>query len=151
MFCTKCGTQNLEEAKFCKKCGIEINNTSLQGRVNEKKRNYYFEVIKKYGVFKGRSSRKEYWMFVLINFLVYVGIAIIEGLLGVNSEGDGGVISIIYQIFIFIPSLAVTVRRMHDVDKSDWYIIIPIYNLILLASEGTSGDNNYGPNPKLTD
>lgn len=151
MFCTKCGTQNLEEAKYCKKCGNEINNISPQSQIKEKKGNYYFEVIKKYAVFKGRSSRKEYWMFVLINILIYIGIAFIEGLLGINSDGERGVLSVIYQIFIFIPSLAVTVRRMHDVDKSDWYIIIPIYNLILLASEGTNGDNKYGTNPKLTD
>jgi len=49
---------------------------------------------------------------------------------------------------LIIPSIAVGVRRMHDVGKSGWFILIPIYNLILAATEGDKGDNQYGPDPK---
>ncbi len=54
----------------------------------------------------------------------------------------------IYSLAVMIPGLAVGVRRMHDVNKSGWYILIPIYNLILACTDGTSGDNEYGEDPK---
>jgi uncharacterized membrane protein YhaH (DUF805 family) len=50
---------------------------------------------------------------------------------------------------IFIPSIAVGVRRMHDVGKSGWFLLIPIYNLILACTDGVQGDNEYGADPKV--
>jgi len=58
---------------------------------------------------------------------------------------------IFYQLAILIPSIAVGVRRMHDVNKSGWFILIPIYNLILAVTDGTKGDNKYGHDPKATE
>jgi uncharacterized membrane protein YhaH (DUF805 family) len=52
---------------------------------------------------------------------------------------------------VLIPSIAVGVRRMHDVGKSGWFLLIPIYNLILALSEGEKGDNKYGPDPKVVE
>ena len=50
---------------------------------------------------------------------------------------------------VLIPGIAVAVRRMHDVGKSGWFALIPIYNIILALSEGDQGDNAYGPDPKV--
>jgi len=98
---------------------------------------YYFEVLKKYAVFSGRARRKEFWMFFLFN-------VIIGSVLSLVSNFLGG----IYQLAILIPITAVGVRRMHDVNKSGWYLVIPIYSLILACTDGTKGDNKYGPDPK---
>lgn len=105
---------------------------------------YYIEAIKKYAVFNGRSSRKEYWMFVLFNFIISFGLTLIEGLLGTNSNSSNNILSDIYSLAVLIPSIAIGVRRMHDVDKSGWFLLIPIYNFILTLTKGTEGDNRYG-------
>ena len=122
--------------------------------------NYYFKAWKNYTNFSGRARRKEYWFFVLFNFLMYIGIVLLE--LGISNlnlgfstiipmDGGGqGVLNAAYLIAIIIPSLSVRVRRMHDVGKSGWFILIPFYNLILAFTNGTKGDNKYGADPKST-
>ena len=103
---------------------------------------YYYSVLSKYAVFSGRARRSEYWYFVLFNILAVIGCTIIDIVLGTVY------LSTIYQLIVIIPSIAVAVRRMHDLNKSGWYLLIPIYNLILICTEGTQGHNNYGPDPK---
>ncbi len=110
--------------------------------------NYYFEALKKYAVFSGRARRKEYWMFFLFNIIIGFLLRFIEGMAGINPGSYEGLLAIIYQLAILIPSIAVGVRRMHDVNKSGWYLLIPIYNLILACTDGTKGDNKYGSDPK---
>jgi uncharacterized membrane protein YhaH (DUF805 family) len=111
---------------------------------------WYLKVIRQYAVFDGRARRKEYWMFLLMNILFAVLIAIAEKILG-----TGGILGLIYSLVFFIPGIAVSARRLHDIDKSAWWmliIIIPLIGpLILLyfaASDGTPGSNRFGPNPK---
>lgn len=107
--------------------------------------NWYLKVLKQYADFKGRSRRKEYWMFFLINTIIsygIVGIAIAAELPALSS------ISSIYSLAVLLPTIAVGVRRMHDVGKSGWFLLIPIYNLILACTNGTEGENEYGPDPK---
>jgi len=106
--------------------------------------NYYFEVLKKYAVFSGRARRKEYWTFVLFNFIIGLVLGFTKAIHGSNVS----LLITIYQLAILIPSIAVGVRRMHDVNKSGWYLLIPIYNLVLTLTDGTRGDNKYGPDPK---
>jgi uncharacterized membrane protein YhaH (DUF805 family) len=112
--------------------------------------NYYFEVLKKYAIFGGRASRKEYWMFFLLNFIIAFGLGIIGGLLKINPESGRSLLGDLYSLVILVPSIAVGVRRMHDVNKSGWYLLIPIYNFILVITKGTKGDNKYGSEPKET-
>jgi uncharacterized membrane protein YhaH (DUF805 family) len=116
---------------------------------------WYLEALKKYGVFSGRSRRKEYWYFVLFNIIVAIVLAWIDALLGTFSSSGIGLLSGIYGLAILIPSLAVTVRRLHDIDRSGWWILINLFPLIgsivllvFALSEGTPGNNRYGPNPK---
>jgi uncharacterized membrane protein YhaH (DUF805 family) len=63
-------------------------------------------------------------------------------------DPEAGYVSIIYSLGTIVPALAVSVRRMHDVGKSGWYILIPIYNLVLACTNGDTGTNEYGPDPK---
>ena len=112
--------------------------------------NWYLGVLKKYAVFSGRARRKEYWLFLLINLLVALGIAIVESLIG-----TGGLLGSLYALGVFIPSLAVAVRRLHDTNRSGWWLLIgliPLIGLIVLivffVQDSDAGDNAYGPNPK---
>jgi uncharacterized membrane protein YhaH (DUF805 family) len=107
--------------------------------------NWYFKVLKQYADFNGRARRKEYWYFVLVNFFVGIILTLI------NAD----VISYIYSIAILIPSLAVVVRRLHDIGKSGWMILIAliplagaIWLLVLMLTDSLPGTNEYGPNPK---
>lgn len=105
---------------------------------------YYLTVLKKYADFNGRSRRSEYWYFVLINFAASFTLGFIDGLL----FGNSGFLSLIYTLAILVPYVAVCVRRMHDVGKSGWFALIPIYNLVLAVTEGVKGNNEYGNDPK---
>lgn len=114
---------------------------------------WYLKVLRNYAVFSGRARRKEYWMFVLFN-VIFGGVAVVID----NAIGSGepsGVVSGLYSLAVVIPSIAVTVRRLHDVGKSGWWILIAIvpligsiWLLVLLASDSEPGENQYGPNPK---
>ncbi len=124
---------------------------------------WYVHVIKNGFNFSGRARRKEYWMFILFNFLFSAVALSLDTALGFNYESqleDGtklpyGYIYSLYTFCMIIPSLAVTVRRLHDVNKSGWYILmslIPLVGGILvfikLVTEGDRGENPHGPNPK---
>jgi uncharacterized membrane protein YhaH (DUF805 family) len=107
--------------------------------------NYYFKVLQNYANFNGRARRSEYWYFVLFNVIFSFVIGFISGLIGVEILGT------VYTFAVLLPSIAVAVRRMHDVGKSGWFILIPIYNLVLAVTEGTKGENEYGPDPKAVE
>jgi len=107
---------------------------------------YMLMPLKRYADFQGRSRRKEYWMFFLFNII----LAVVAGVLGnlIFGPGEGHWINNIISLVLLIPSIAVGVRRMHDLDKSGWFIIIPIYALILTLTDGTHGPNRFGEDPK---
>jgi uncharacterized membrane protein YhaH (DUF805 family) len=112
---------------------------------------YYKEVLKKYAVFSGRARRAEYWYFVLFNVLVSIGVGIVGRMFG----GDGNVLGTIYALVVLIPSLAVLSRRLHDIGKSAWWMLIaliPLIGAIILivfaVKEGQEGSNQYGSDPK---
>jgi uncharacterized membrane protein YhaH (DUF805 family) len=104
--------------------------------------NYYIKVLQNYANFNGRARRSEYWYFFLFNVIISIVLGIIGNLLEVTF------LSNIYSLAVLIPGIAVGVRRMHDVGKSGWYLLIPIYNLVLAATEGDKSGNEYGPDPK---
>ena len=119
--------------------------------------NWYLKVLRQYADFNGRARRKEYWMFVLFQIIMVIVAIMIDGALGTNfGIMPIGYVYVAYALLTFIPGIAVTVRRLHDVGKSGWYYLLgmlPIVNiwiLILLATEGTRGENQYGPDPKST-
>lgn len=118
--------------------------------------NWYTSVLKKYAVFSGRARRKEYWMFFLFNVIFLIVALILDNVLGTTISGAGyGLFYFLYALAILLPSLAVGVRRLHDIGKSGWWFfigLIPIIGgiwlLVLFCIEGTPGKNTYGPNPK---
>ena len=118
--------------------------------------NWYLEALKKYATFEGRARRKEYWFFVLFNVLAIIVLEILDVVLGTFSKETGfGLLSGLYAIAVLLPSLAVTVRRLHDTDRSGWWILInfipligAIVLLIFTLLDGTPGSNRFGPNPK---
>ncbi|MEM5565528.1 DUF805 domain-containing protein [Psychroserpens sp. AS72] len=119
---------------------------------------WYLQVIRyNYANFSGRARRKEYWMFVLVQ-LIIVGLAISYASLVDDFLGDQFISSIIALYFLatLVPWLALNVRRLHDIGKSGGYIFINfipvigrIWYIVLVATEGEFGANNYGPDPKL--
>jgi uncharacterized membrane protein YhaH (DUF805 family) len=104
---------------------------------------HYLTVLKKYAVFSGRARRSEYWMFFLFNFIV----ALVLSIIGIIIK-DNGILANLYQLAIFLPSIAVGVRRMHDTNHSGWWLLLPIVNLIFSVRDSDSGENRFGPNPK---
>ena len=122
---------------------------------------WYLKVMRdNYANFSGRARRKEYWMFVLVQTIVMIGLMILDSFLGLDFELQGislgyGYLYLIGLIVHFIPSLAVVVRRLHDVGKSGWFyfiFLIPLIGvlwlLVLYCTEGQKQDNKWGPDPK---
>ena len=149
---------------------------------------WMFPPLKRYADFRGRSRRKEYWRFVLFLIILYLMVAVMLGLSivaalsgGVSAGGLGGgamIVALLFGLFllaILIPSLAVGVRRLHDIDRTGWWIAVPtalsllsylplatglvltlsllslvasITLLVFACLEGTRGPNRFGPDPK---
>ena len=118
---------------------------------------WFVEALKKYGVFSGRSRRKEYWYFVLFVVIIQVVLNILDTLIGVYDRSTGaGLFSAIFSLAVLIPSIAVSVRRLHDIDRTGWWVLIslvPLVGWIVLlvfhVQDSTPGTNRYGPNPKF--
>ncbi len=119
---------------------------------------WYISVIKKYVTFEGRARRKEYWIFFLFNLIFSIAASILDRLFHTMSAQGTGLISSLYSLFVLLPGIAVAIRRLHDISKSGWYILIGlipiigwIWCIILLATDSDPGANKYGPNPKEND
>jgi uncharacterized membrane protein YhaH (DUF805 family) len=118
--------------------------------------NWYLQVLQKYAVFSGRARRKEYWIFGLIHAVVAYGLKGADLLIGrFHPSYTFGMLWILYVFATFIPLLAVSVRRLHDTNRSGWWFamfLIPIANLILffvfMTEDSQPGENRFGPNPK---
>ena len=121
---------------------------------------WYLKVLNQYSDFKSRARRKEYWMFALFNFIISMLIVGVDNALGFSFNYTGnvsgtGVFNLLYNLLILIPSLAVAVRRLHDIGKRGWMLLIGliplvgvIWLLILLLRDSEARENKYGPNPK---
>jgi len=118
--------------------------------------NWYLEVLKKYAVFTGRAQRAEYWYFALFNLLIIIALSFIDSLVGTYStEAGAGLFSGLYALAVLLPGLAVAVRRLHDTNRSGWWVLIgliPLIGAIVLivffVQDSTPGENQHGPNPK---
>ena len=116
--------------------------------------NWYISALKRYFDFSGRARRKEYWFFTLFNILISVGLALVDMAIGTFDEVSGyGILSSIYLLAVLIPSIAVAVRRLHDTDRTGWWLLIglipligAIVLLVFMVLE-SKPDNQYGPNP----
>ncbi|WP_422769320.1 DUF805 domain-containing protein [Plantactinospora sp. WMMC1484] len=117
-------------------------------------------VLSQYVGFSGRARRAEYWWFFLFSLLVGIVTSILDSALGTDFEGSsasGGLLNLIASLALLLPSLAVAVRRLHDTDRSGWWILIgliplvgAIVLLVFFVLDGTPGPNRFGPSPKHT-
>jgi uncharacterized membrane protein YhaH (DUF805 family) len=112
-------------------------------------------VFENYSNFKGRARRSEYWYFSLASALIGIILGIVDSVSGLTfGVGETGIIGSLYSLLVFLPGLAVMVRRLHDVGKSGWFLLIAftcigiIWLLVLFCTEGDQGENQYGPDPK---
>ena len=93
--------------------------------------NWYFTAFKNYANFSGRARRKEYWLFVLFNIIFSFVAMIIDNILGIAIDGMGyGPLYLLYSLLVFIPGLAVSIRRLHDIGKSGSMIFIAFIPLV---------------------
>lgn len=112
--------------------------------------------LKKYAVFSGRARRKEYWMFTLFNFIAIIIATVLDSALGTNfGPLPYGIFYLVYVLGVLVPGISVAVRRLHDIGKSGGWVFIAfvpivggIWLLVLFCTEGDSGTNEYGPDPK---
>lgn len=118
---------------------------------------WYLDVLKnKYAQFTGRARRLEYWYFALFNVIASIVLAVLDGLFGTfNTATGAGLLSGLYALAVLVPSLAVAVRRLHDTDRTGWWLLIalvPVIGVIVLLVfmliDSQPGANQYGPNPK---
>jgi uncharacterized membrane protein YhaH (DUF805 family) len=118
---------------------------------------WYLTVLRRYADFSGRSRRKEYWMYTLFNLIFMIIAAVLDNVLGLTFHEllPYGYIYLAYALIVLIPGLAVAVRRMHDIGKSGWMLLVAIiplvgaiWLLVLLVTEGENRDNKWGANPK---
>jgi uncharacterized membrane protein YhaH (DUF805 family) len=118
--------------------------------------NWYVETLRKYTEFSGRARRKEYWFFFLFNLLILAGLTLVDTFVGTyDASRQIGLLSGLYCLGVVLPSLAVGVRRLHDIGRTGWWLLIsfvpvigPIVLLIFFILDSQTGDNEYGPNPK---
>ena len=117
--------------------------------------NWYLGVLKKYAVFEGRARRKEYWLYALFTAIFAIAAMIVDNLIGTTAEGlPYGAVYFMTGLALWLPGLAITVRRLHDVGKSGWFVLIGlvpllgIWLLVALCRDGDPTANAYGPNPR---
>lgn len=117
---------------------------------------WYWKVLKNYAVFSGRAQRKEFWYFILFNYLtIYVfAIAADYATHGSYLKTAISILLVIYVFAVFIPGIAVYVRRLHDTGRSGWWFLIILVPfgvfvlLVFLVEDSQADENKYGPNPK---
>ena len=167
MFCSKCGKQIADDVKFCPYCGNAVNGTKPNNGTGEKIKGFFAEMqaraddlkgpepvdfvkaIKLFFLyalnFKGRSSRSEYWWGALFNTLLSFVLPMIPVV--------GGLLSLV----MMVPGIAISVRRMHDIGKSGWYLLMgliplagPIILLVYACTASQTEANQWGPAVQYT-
>lgn len=120
--------------------------------------NWFVEVLKKYAVFSGRAHRREYWYFALVASIIAVVLFVIDIVTETYDREVGlGLLSGIFLLIMFVPSIAAGVRRLHDTGKSGWWWFIslvpllgPLVLLVMCAQPGQPGANDYGADPAVS-
>ena len=110
---------------------------------------YFLSALKKYADFSGRARRKEYWMFILFYFIIYISLVIVDSLIGTMF------LALIFALAMLVPSISIAARRLHDTGRSGWWQLISLIPLIgaivliVFLVQDSHEENQYGPNPKL--
>lgn len=153
MKCSKCDSDNSEDAEHCGTCGASLSSgvSASKGMVS------FQDAIKLgfegYFTFNGRSTRAEFWFWALFATLANLAFRIVDSVIGTGSIENGGLLTFLWGFATLIPGLAVGARRLHDINKSGWWqlmwliswLLIPMFVLLWWAAKrGDDGENNYG-------
>lgn len=156
--CPCCSLPNLGHSLQCS-CGyiFELDQVTSPNP-HKSPLSWYLQALEKYAVFDGRSRRKEYWYFFLFNLLaglVFIGIDAATGAL--DGQSKVGLLGPIFALVVFLPGVAVSVRRLHDTGHAGWWVLLnlfpfggPILFLPFMIQDSTQNGNRYGLNPKNT-
>ncbi|MBC3811708.1 DUF805 domain-containing protein [Undibacterium aquatile] len=155
VFCRGCGKEIHETAATCPHCGAQQTAPAPAANIagdEVQAFDWYVAVLRNYAGFSGRARRKEYWFFLLFNILISTGLTLVDGITGsINISSGMGFLGGLYTLGTFIPAIAVTIRRLHDTNRSGWWMLIALIPLIgaivllvFLASEGQKTENRYG-------
>lgn len=153
VFCRGCGAQIHESAPMCPKCGA-LQDSSMPAAEDQRSRTFVNSIaicFNRYFQFGGRAPRAEYWYFTLFATLVGFGAGFADGVwFGPQIRVFGSIVN----VALFIPSLAVWTRRVHDLDRTGWWWLLaflPVIGWLILliwaCSPGTRGPNRYGADP----
>ncbi len=110
--------------------------------------NHFINALKNYAVIKGHSRKSEFWYFMLFTFIIERSVGLTEYFLGFSEAIIGGFVTRIVEFVLLLPSITVAIRRMHDLNLSGWYMLVPIYSIVLTLTKGDNGPNEYGDDPK---
>lgn len=151
VFCRACGKELHETAPLCPHCGAPqaLAPKPAPRSVDEGGFfDYALRPLTQYAVFQGRARRKEYWYFYLLLMIINFVLGFLSGLY--DSVGLS-ILSTLLMLAALIPSIAAGVRRLHDTNRSGWWLLLPFVNLVLLCFDSDVGSNRYGPSPKYPD
>jgi len=117
---------------------------------------WFMTALQKWADFSGRARRREYWFFVLIYVVIYIVLTVVDMMVGLLNAATGiGILGGLFALAMLIPSISVGVRRLHDTDRSGWWLLIaliPVIGALVLLVfyllDSQPGDNRFGPNPK---
>jgi uncharacterized membrane protein YhaH (DUF805 family) len=104
--------------------------------------NYRSAIMEHYFDFQGRVDRPTFWYFVLVNFIIGIILGIIDGIIGTAIIGE------LFNLAVLLPSIGIGVRRMHDINRSGWWVLLPFANIYWWCQPGTAGANQFGADPK---
>lgn len=152
VLCSGCSKEIHDLAIVCPQCGAKQSNPYSVGSasftMNSSYKKYGFfdwflKPMKQYAVFSGRTTRQEYWMFFLLSVIIAVAIGVIAGITRASWLSD------LYTLAVFVPGIAIGVRRMHDTDRSGWWLIVPIAGFVFLLFASQPETNRFGPGRKM--
>ena len=162
MQCSQCGNETTDNASFCGNCGVAIDinsttNATHHDSVAHQKIGFSSAAMlgfTRYFDFRGRSSRAEYWWFVLFLVLVDLALSLFDSVSFLAGGFTGGLFGTLWSIAVIVPQISIGARRLHDINRSGWWLlllVIPILGwgilLIWAVKQGDQGNNSHGPEP----
>jgi uncharacterized membrane protein YhaH (DUF805 family) len=116
---------------------------------------WYLEVLKKYALFTGRARRTEFWHFCLFSLAIGIALAMVDSIVRKLTGLGWNLLGPLYGVAVLVPGVAVSIRRLHDTNRSGWWLLlglVPLVGLVLLiflVEDSMASSNKYGTNPKL--